>query len=188
MIWIHYKRTINVHWSQNKEITDFYPVTNPFFLFFVTSGNLKNQTHDFVNYFSIRTNEIAKHWDQLPWCCHWNHSMINTQSFIWHDVEQWVNLKWNTVTMKKGIKITIYDLLPEKNAFSRAIILIQTSSYHSSICRKQVKISFIWLFLKHQVRNIVTPSMATLIVSWLMAIGLTNIAGNYNSISQLLYK
>ena len=105
MILIHYKGTIDVHWSENKEIIAFYQVTNPFFLFFVTSAHKKQQKiHDFVNSFSIWTNQIAKRWDQLSWHCHWNRSMINTQSFIWHDVEQWVNLKLNAATMKKWYK------------------------------------------------------------------------------------
>ena len=88
-------------------------MTNPFFLFFVTSRHFF-KIYDFVNYHSIWTNQIAKRWDQLPWRCHWNYSMTKAQSFIWHDVEQWVNLKWNAVTMKIGIRITIYDLLSEK--------------------------------------------------------------------------
>ena len=68
---------------------------------------------------------------------------------------------------EKGIKYSKspYMTFSHKNAFSRAIILIHTSSYHPSICWKQVKINFIWLFLKHQVCYIVTLSMATLIVS-----------------------
>ena len=41
MIWIHYKDTVEVHWSENKEIIDFYSVRNQFFLFFVTSQHLK---------------------------------------------------------------------------------------------------------------------------------------------------
>ena len=66
---------------------------------------------------------------------------------------------------EKGYKNHHISPSLRKNASSRAMILIHTSSYHSCICRKQVRISFVWLFLKHQVRNIVTPSMATLIVS-----------------------
>ena len=95
--------------------------------------------------------------------------MINTQSFIWHDVEQWPNLKCNAVKMKKGIK-SPYMTFSRKNAFSRAIIVIHISSYYSRICRKEVKINFVWLFLKHHVRKIVTPIMATLMVSWAQTI------------------
>ena len=29
---------------------------------------------------------------------------MNTQSFMWQDIEQWVNLKWNAVTMKQGFE------------------------------------------------------------------------------------
>ena len=55
-----------------------------------------------------------------------------------------------------------YITLSEKNAFSRAIVPIYTSSYHSSICRKQVNISFVWPLFKHQ---ILTHWPVTLIVS-----------------------
>ena len=51
-------------------------------------------------------------------------------------------------------------------SLSRETILIHTSSCHSSICRKHVKVSFVWIFLKYQNRSVVTPWMTTLIVSW----------------------
>ena len=55
--------------------------------------------------------------------------------------------------MKNGIKITIYDLLLELNRMlSREKIFLFTL-LHTSIPRKQVKISFVWLLLKHQIRD-----------------------------------
>ena len=136
MIWIHFKGTMNVHWSEYKETIYFYPVTDSLLLFSVTIESTFFKTHNFVNSSSIWTNEIiAEWWDQIPWHSNWNNLLINTRSFIWHDVEQWVNLKWNAVTMQKGIK-SPYMTFSQKNAFSTATILIYTSSYHSSICRE----------------------------------------------------
>ena len=48
-----------------------------------------------------------------------------------------------------------YMTLPQKNAFSRAAFLIHTSSYHSGICSKQARISFVGLLLNHHIRNMV---------------------------------
>ena len=145
IIWVHYK-TLCIHWSENKDIIDFYAETNPFFLFFVTSWHFL-KTHDFINYFSISTNQIAKCWDQLPWHCHWNHTMINTLSSIWHAVEQWVNLKWNAVTMKKGIK-SPYMTFSQKNTFSRAnsflFTLIHTTPAHAENKWRLVLYDFSW--------------------------------------------
>ena len=53
-----------------------------------------------------------------------------------------------------------------KNVSLRPTVLIYPSSYHLSTYRKQTKINFGRILLKQWNRNIVTPWMVTLIVSW----------------------
>ena len=62
----------------------------------------------------------------------------------------------------KGTKTTIYELLSEKYflesncSYSYFLILLQHM-------QKTYEISFVWLLLKHPIRNLGTPEIATLI-------------------------
>ena len=70
-----------------------------------------------------------------------------------------------------------------KNVSLRPTVLIYPSSYHLSTYRKQTKINFGRILLKQWNRNIVTPWMVTLIVSWALVISKVqwySSAGNLN--------
>ena len=120
----------------------------------------------FVKCYSIWTNQLAQGSDQFPLFTQRDNLFITLYFFIWWHVQQRSFFKWNNVTAWKSTKITIDALISEKNVSLRPTVLIYTSSYHLSTYRKQTKINFGRILLKQWNRNIVTPWMVTLIVSW----------------------